>query len=242
MNIEKKNQDGFTLIELLVVIAIIGILAALLLAAISQAKGKALRIQCANNVRQLGTALQAFVTDNNVYPLFSNFNESDYPNHDQFWNYTLGHELRIKTPTITSYQEKGIWKCPKANRPPNTPTNILSISYGYNNSGSSTTANGLGGKNNLGSETLAPPVNESEVVDPSDMIAIGDSLSGSSALTRTTDSWNLAEASLHHQGKANVVFCDGHVESPTLKFLAATSDAALMRWNRDHQPHRELLP
>ena len=45
-----------------------------------------------------------------------------------------------------------------------------------------------------------------------------------------------------HQGKANVVFCDGHVESPTLKFLFEdTSDAALSRWNRDHLPHREKL-
>ncbi len=41
---------------------------------------------------------------------------------------------------------------------------------------------------------------------------------------------------------ANVAFCDGHVESPTLQFLFAdTSDAALSRWNRDHQPHRERL-
>jgi prepilin-type processing-associated H-X9-DG protein len=45
-----------------------------------------------------------------------------------------------------------------------------------------------------------------------------------------------------HQGKANVVFCDGHVESPTLEFLFEdTSDAALVRWNRDHLPHREKL-
>jgi len=43
-------------------------------------------------------------------------------------------------------------------------------------------------------------------------------------------------------GKANVVFCDGHVESPTLEFLFKdTSAAALSRWNRDHQPHRERL-
>jgi prepilin-type processing-associated H-X9-DG protein len=49
-------------------------------------------------------------------------------------------------------------------------------------------------------------------------------------------------ASARHQGKANVVFCDGHVESPTLPFLFAdTSAAALSRWNRDHQPHREKL-
>jgi len=45
-----------------------------------------------------------------------------------------------------------------------------------------------------------------------------------------------------HQGKANVVFCDGHVESPTLQFLFEdASDEALSRWNRDHQPHREKL-
>jgi prepilin-type processing-associated H-X9-DG protein len=43
-------------------------------------------------------------------------------------------------------------------------------------------------------------------------------------------------------GKANVVFCDGHVESPRLPFLLAdTSAAALSRWNRDHQPYRERL-
>jgi prepilin-type processing-associated H-X9-DG protein len=47
---------------------------------------------------------------------------------------------------------------------------------------------------------------------------------------------------LNPDGKANVVFCDGHIESPTLSFLFAdTSDAALARWNRDHLPHREKL-
>lgn len=45
-----------------------------------------------------------------------------------------------------------------------------------------------------------------------------------------------------HQGKANVVICDGHAESPTLQFLFDdTRAAALSRWNRDHLPHREKL-
>ena len=45
-----------------------------------------------------------------------------------------------------------------------------------------------------------------------------------------------------HQGKANVLFCESHVELTTLKFLFAdTSDEALSRWNRDHLPPREKL-
>src|SRR5579863_4580504 len=67
--LQAPNRNGFTLTELLVVVAIIAILAALSLTVISQVKGRALRIQCINNVRQLGIALQAFLTDNNSYPL-----------------------------------------------------------------------------------------------------------------------------------------------------------------------------
>ena len=66
------KKSAFTLVELMVVIASIGILAALLLAVLAQAKGRASRIQCANNVRQLELALQGFVADNHAYPLFAN--------------------------------------------------------------------------------------------------------------------------------------------------------------------------
>ena len=51
-----------------------------------------------------------------------------------------------------------------------------------------------------------------------------------------------ARSKARHEGKANVVFCDGHVESPTLKLLfESTSDAALSSWNRDDLPHRDRL-
>lgn len=75
----RRSSQGFTLIELLVVIAIIAILAAMLLPALSNAKGKAKNLTCMNNFNQLQKAVIMYAGDSqDNYP----------PNPDQAYNQT----------------------------------------------------------------------------------------------------------------------------------------------------------
>jgi prepilin-type processing-associated H-X9-DG protein len=152
-----------------------------------------------------------------------------------------------------------VFQCPSdhSGRPLSPSRWNSPLSYGYNGYGVGPTALtnqlGLNGRFISPREHFAPS-RESDVVIPSQMMAIGDTFGGAVYFDRDAPSgfvilWNghLNDENLNyilarHQGCLDVVFCDGHVESPKVGFLFTnTSDVALVRWNRDRLPHRDQL-
>jgi prepilin-type processing-associated H-X9-DG protein len=87
------------------------------------------------------------------------------------------------------------------------------------------------------------------------MIAIGDAFEEANRRVRvsvhlwigtnfspgddTTDKEQANRAARRHASRANVVFCDGHVEDRRFDSLFAEHDGAWRRWNNDNEPHRE---
>ncbi len=238
----------FTLLELLVVVAVIGLLAAILLPALSLARAKALGSQCQSNLRQIGLGLHLYVDDFGVYPAAREANSPRVR-----WQNTMGGLMggSVRDPSresdATGENEivNQVFKCPATRHstyqldastyPGKRRENYLRTgSYGLNWA----TFGPFPGD----AAVLRPyPVSSKAIERPAVTIMVGDAYGDKGRIqlrphsytldgpTQLNGRWGTGEgqtpADPRHSGQRfNALFADGHVELLTMREAGYDAD------------------
>lgn len=100
-------RNGFTLIELLVVVGVIGILAGLLLPALSRAKERGYSVKCVSNLRQMGMGISYYADDYGYYPPGRQAGVTQ-------WDLCVGSYLGGKADLLSPDARIQLFRCPSA--------------------------------------------------------------------------------------------------------------------------------
>ena len=218
----KRHQitpKGMTLVELLVVITIIVVLAALSTVGVSRVRSAARGATCTSNLRQIGTAILSYATDNSgqLPPLEDRTNPGD--GLKGIWPQIIAD--RGYLPKATNRAGKlscgaGVWACP----------DCTVVQPNYNGYGA---AEGTVMKVKRSSLPDSGSLRLAQIPNPERTWLVGDTAnfpkdlkSGWYAIWANPKQWtNSHSPAARHSGKVNVCMVDGHVESLTMKELLA---------------------
>jgi len=219
----RLNSQSFTLVELLVVIAIIGLLAGLSVPAISGAMAKAKSSECVNNLRQIGTAMNLFASENNGYlPYASGPNAAGSNNSYAFshWEAPLAVIMGVGTGS-GSFPNSNSFNNAKAKHPFNCPA----CKTGFRTYTANMRGMGFlpGGNTNYPQRKIASLVKSSQLILVADD-TLGDPAPANGGQDFFDESSYTNRIGIRHGGRANALFGDFHVESITASNLIASNN------------------
>ncbi len=208
-----RNRDhGFTLIELLVVVVIIAMLGGIVFAVANRVKRGAETAVCASNLRQVGTALLSYASENHNH--FPSLRKYDKPG--EIWTKTLALEGHLGH--YESQQQidcgSGVWTCP----------GCVKTSVNFGGFGVAQTSIFRPESLNANDQVSGNPRKLTEIPDPANTWLVGDAAKspddlekGWFAVWNKPGRWKSNHCPAErHNGKANVLMVDGHLESLTI--------------------------